>query len=69
MEIIKVRLSNRDLQNHYVTTWALIGKTPMVYFAGKPYLSFAITFRTMKVKRRQLSITSLKTIFSRETPS
>ena len=69
VEIIKVRLSNRNLQKHYVMTWALIGKTPMVYFAGKPYLSFAITFRTMKVKRRHISITSLKTIFPRKTPS
>ena len=68
VEIIKVRLSNRNLQKHYVIAWAPIGKTPMVYFAGKPYL-FPITFRTMKVKRRQISITSLKTIFPRETPS
>ena len=33
VEIIKVRLSNRNLQKHYVITSALIGKTPMVYFA------------------------------------
>ena len=69
VEIIKVRLSNRDLQNNCVTTWALIGQKPMVYCADKPYLSFAITCRTMNVKRKQISITSLKTIFPRETPS
>lgn len=61
VEIIKVRLSNRDLQNHCVTTWALIGKTPMVYFAGKPYryLSFAITWRMMKVHWKRYFLVKL----------